>query len=90
MDLFSLTFGLPFAPIRALIKIGEMLQEQAELEMRHPAAVRRRLEEVEEARLSGQISEEEAAQATTEILERMVTQPDLPGMTMPGRGGEGE
>ncbi|MEV4245924.1 gas vesicle protein GvpG [Streptosporangium canum] len=90
MDLLGLTIGLPFAPIRALIRIGELIQEQAELEMRHPAAVRRRLEELEEARLSGEISEEEEARATAEILEQMVVQPDLPGADAPGRSGEGE
>lgn len=90
MDLLSLTIGLPFAPIRAIIRLGEIIQEQAELEMRHPAAIRRRLEELEEARLAGEISEEEEARATAEILEQMVVQPDLPGAFAPGRSGEGE
>ncbi|WP_433240940.1 gas vesicle protein GvpG [Streptosporangium sp. CA-135522] len=90
MGLFSLTVGLPFAPIRALIRLGEMLQEQAELELRHPAAVRRRMEEVEEARLAGEISEEEAARAMAEIIEQMMVQPDLSGAASPDRSEEGE
>ncbi|GAA3429938.1 gas vesicle protein GvpG [Streptosporangium sandarakinum] len=79
MDLlFDLTVGLPLLPLRALVKIAEVIQDQAEMELHHPAAVRRQLEDLEEARRSGEISEEEERQAMTEILERMVTQPDLP------------
>ena len=88
MDLFSLTFGLPFLPIRGLIRLAELIQEQVELETRHPAAVRRRLEEIEEERRAGLITEEEETEAITRILEQMTAQPDLPGITMPRPGAE--
>ncbi|MFJ2033362.1 gas vesicle protein GvpG [Streptosporangium sp. NPDC087985] len=90
MELLTMIFGLPFAPIRGLIKLGELVQEQADLETRHPAAVRRRLEEIEEARLSGEITEEEEAEAVEQVLGQMTAQQDLPGMAMPGRGEEDE
>jgi hypothetical protein len=79
VDLISLTFGLPLMPIRGLVRLAELIQEQVELETRHPAAVRRHLEEVEEARMSGQISEEEAARQVEQILGQMIDQPGPPG-----------
>ena len=79
MDLMSLTFGLPLMPLRGLIRLAELIQEQVELETRSPAAVRRHLDEVEEARASGQISEEEAEQQVEQILGQMIDQPGPPG-----------
>ncbi|MFF5109268.1 gas vesicle protein GvpG [Streptosporangium sp. NPDC000509] len=73
MEPLGLIFGLPLAPLRGLIRLAELLQEQAEQELRSPAAVRRRLEELEEARASGEISEEEAAAAAERILGDLLT-----------------
>jgi hypothetical protein len=78
VDFVSLTFGLPLMPLRGLIRLAELIQEQVELETRSPAAVRRHLEEVEEARMSGQLSEEEAALQVEQILGQMINQPGPP------------
>ncbi|WP_329083721.1 MULTISPECIES: gas vesicle protein GvpG [unclassified Streptosporangium] len=72
MEPLGLILGLPLAPLRGLIRLAELLQEQAEQELRSPAAVRRRLEELAEARASGEISEEEEAAATERILGEMI------------------
>ncbi|GAA2882048.1 hypothetical protein GCM10010517_45170 [Streptosporangium fragile] len=72
MSLLGAVFGLPLAPVRGLIRLAELIQEQAELELRHPAAVRRRLEEVAEARAAGLISAEEEAEETERILAEMI------------------
>ncbi|ETK35505.1 hypothetical protein GCM10009530_34300 [Microbispora corallina] len=71
MGLLSLLFGWPLAPVKGVIRLGELIQEQVEREMRDPAAVRRRLEAIEEARRSGRISEEEEARAVEEVLRTM-------------------
>ncbi|MEV7805281.1 gas vesicle protein GvpG [Microbispora sp. NPDC088329] len=71
MGLISMLFTWPLAPIHGVIRLGELIQKQVEHELRDPAAVRRRLEAIEEARRSGQISEEEEAQAVEEILRLM-------------------
>ncbi|MEU3166650.1 gas vesicle protein GvpG [Streptosporangium sp. NPDC006930] len=73
MEPLGLIFGLPLAPLRGLIRLAELLQEQAEQELRSPAAVRRRLEELEEARAAGEISEEEEAAAAERILGDLLT-----------------
>jgi Gas vesicle protein G len=71
MGLIGLIFTWPVAPVRAVIRLGELIQEQAEHELRDPAVVRRRLEELAEARRAGQISEEEESQAVERILRTM-------------------
>jgi hypothetical protein len=71
VGLIGLIFTWPVAPVRAVIRLGELIQEQVEHELRDPAVVRRRLEELEEARRSGQISAEEESQAVERILSTM-------------------
>ncbi|GAA3823530.1 hypothetical protein GCM10022226_50080 [Sphaerisporangium flaviroseum] len=72
MGLLTALVGWPLAPVRLLIRLGELIEQQVDQEFHDPAVVRRRLEEVEEARAAGLISEEDAALATEEILQRMI------------------
>ncbi|MEO3873625.1 gas vesicle protein GvpG [Nonomuraea sp. B12E4] len=58
-------------PVRGLIWLGELFQDQIEMETRNPASVRRHLEEIEAAREAGEISEEEENQAVERVLELM-------------------
>ncbi|UBU14558.1 gas vesicle protein GvpG [Nonomuraea gerenzanensis] len=55
-------------PVKGLVRLAEMIQDQADRELRNPAAVRRRLEEIEAARAAGQITEEEESQAVERVL----------------------
>ncbi|MER6950175.1 gas vesicle protein GvpG [Nonomuraea sp. NPDC000554] len=82
MGLIGILFGWPVAPLRGVIRLGEVIQEQVEREMRDPAVVRRRLEEIERARAAGQISEEEEALEMQEVLQGMV---GGPGQAEPAR-----
>ncbi|MGW0200438.1 gas vesicle protein GvpG [Nonomuraea sp. NPDC003201] len=72
MGLLSLVFGWPLAPLRGVIRLGELIQEQVEHELRDPTVVRHRLEEIEESRAAGLISEEEEALETREVLRGMM------------------
>ncbi|NBE94620.1 gas vesicle protein G [Nonomuraea sp. KC401] len=76
MGLISSLFTWPLAPVRGVVRLGELIQEQVERELHDPAVVRRELEAVEEARNEGRMTEEEAAQAMEEILARLT---GLPG-----------
>jgi len=67
--------GLPFAPVRMVIWLGETIQQQVEDEMHSPAAARRELEEIERAAEAGEISEEEEAEAQRRVLGRMTGRP---------------
>ncbi|AVP68907.1 gas vesicle protein G [Rhodococcus hoagii] len=79
MGLFSAIFGLPLAPVRGVVWIGEVVRRQVEEETTSPAAMRRDLEAIEEGRRSGEISEDEAAQAEDEILHRVTRRRDAGG-----------
>jgi len=69
----SLLLGWPVAPVHGVIRLGELIQEQVERELRDPARVRRKLEEIEQLRDAGEMSEEEAAHAMEQVLRQMTT-----------------
>jgi hypothetical protein len=72
MDLLTLIFRLPFLPLSAVIALGDLIREQVDQEQYDPAAVRRQLEDVEDARAAGAISDEELARIEDEVLGRLV------------------
>ncbi len=78
MDLFTLLFRLPFVPIRSFIRLGEILHDQAEQELRNPASVRRQLEEAQEAHLSGEMSDADLAQVEGQAVGRLLSSPAEP------------
>ena len=69
MGIFSTIVGLPFAPVRGVIALGEVIARQAEQTLNDPATIRRQLEELELARERGEISAEEENEAQKQILE---------------------
>jgi cytochrome c-type biogenesis protein CcmH/NrfG len=71
MGLFSILFTWPLAPVRGVVRLGELIQDEVERELYDPAVLRRRLEEIEEARDAGRLTEQEASAATADILARM-------------------
>lgn len=72
MGLFSLLFGWPVATVKGVIRLGELIQEQAEREMRDPVSIRHRLEEIERLEAEGAISKEDAAREM-ELVSRLMT-----------------
>jgi hypothetical protein len=92
MDPLTLLFRLPFMPLRGFIRLGEVLQDQAEQELRDPASVRRQLEEAQEARAAGEMSDSELADVEGQAVGRLLSQPaDAPARAPAGtparRGG---
>lgn len=82
MGLLTLPFRLPFLPLQGVIKLGELLQEEAERELYDPARIRRELEEAQRSYEAGEISGEEFAQIQDELASTMVTEvapPSVPG-----------
>jgi hypothetical protein len=74
VGLLTFTLGLPLAPIRGVVWIGELIQEQVEQELRDPMAARRALEEAQEARARGELSADEEAEVQRQVL-RTMTRP---------------
>ncbi|MCT9933969.1 gas vesicle protein GvpG [Planotetraspora sp. A-T 1434] len=89
MGLVGLIVGLPLLPVRGVVRLGELIQGQVERELWDPSVARRQLEDLEQARASGQISEEEYSRAVSQILRRMAVRPGSPRLAASGGSGEG-
>lgn len=82
MELLTLLFKLPFLPVRGVIKLGELIQDEAERQLHDPARIRRELEEAQRRRDAGEISGEELAQIQDELTGTLVAEvapPPRPG-----------
>ncbi|GGN68730.1 gas vesicle protein GvpG [Nocardia rhizosphaerihabitans] len=71
MGLLSTILTLPLAPVRGVIWLGEVIQDQVEQQLHDPAALRAELEQIDRAAQAGQLSEEEHKQAQQSVLDRM-------------------
>lgn len=76
-----LTF--PYAPVRIVTSLAQVLLAEAEQELYSSAAVRRQLEELDEAFWSGAISEADYDRAQRAILERLVGRPEAHPQSAP-------
>ena len=65
--------GLPLAPVRGVMWLAEQVLEQAEEQYYDPARIRAQLEQVDEARRSGELSEEECVEIENELLQRLMS-----------------
>lgn len=84
MGLLTSLLTLPLAPVKGVIWLGEVIQEQVEQQLHDPANVRRELEELEDAERAGKISKEEKDEAQQAVLNRMIS----PNSSVPGEGKE--
>jgi hypothetical protein len=65
--------GLPVvAPVRGVLWLAEQIREQAEAQYYDPARIRAELERVDEARRTGELSEQECAELENELLQRLM------------------
>ncbi|MFD6394452.1 gas vesicle protein GvpG [Nocardia sp. NPDC055029] len=71
MGLLSAIVTLPLAPVRGVMWLGEVIQDQVEQQLHDPATLRAELEEIDRAAAAGDLSEEEQKQAQQSILDRM-------------------
>ncbi|GAA0714613.1 gas vesicle protein GvpG [Dactylosporangium roseum] len=71
VGLLTTILTLPYAPVRAVTAIADILLRQAEEELYSPAGVRRQLEALDEAVTRGELSESERQAAEDEILARL-------------------
>jgi chorismate mutase len=59
-------------PVRGVMWLAEQVLEQAEEQYYDPARIRAQLEQVDEARRTGELSEEECAEIENELLQRLM------------------
>jgi uncharacterized membrane protein len=82
MELLTLLFRLPFLPVQGVIRLGELIQDEAEQQLRDPARIRRELEDAQRRYEAGEISEEQFTQIQDELASTLVTEvapPSVPG-----------
>jgi hypothetical protein len=72
MGLITGIIGLPLAPLRGTIWVAEQIQQQAEDEFYDPANIRAQMEAVEQARVAGDLSDDEATAIEDELVERLM------------------
>ena len=72
MGLLAGLLTLPLAPVRGTIWVAEQVLEEAENQYYDPGVIRRQLEDVEELRASGEITDEEAEQLEDDLVERLM------------------
>ncbi|OBF39624.1 gas vesicle protein G [Mycobacterium sp. ACS1612] len=73
MGIVSSLFTWPLLPVRGVIALGELIERQVNQELHDPARTRRQLEELEEARQRGEITEEQERQAQEQILAERIS-----------------
>ena len=71
MSLLTLPFRLPFLPMQAVVRLAQVIQDEAERTFNDPATIRRELEAIEQARAAGEITDEEAAEWQNEVIARL-------------------
>jgi len=72
MGLLTGILTLPLAPLRGTVAIAEQIRQQAEEAYYDPAAIRRELEQVDQLRTDGEITEDEATAWEDRLIERMM------------------
>lgn len=63
-------FKAPLLPLKGVLRLGQLIEDEAQRQMADPARVRRELEETERLRASGEISEDEAAEMQDKAVSR--------------------
>jgi len=77
--------GLPLAPVRGVVWLAEQIRDHAEEQYYDPVRIRAELDRVDEARRSGELSEEECAELENELLQRLMARRESSG----GLGADG-
>lgn len=81
MDLVTLPLRLPFLPVQSVIRLAELIADEAEQELRDPARIRRELEEAQRRHAAGEISDAELARIEEEATADLISRP--PGAPAP-------
>jgi uncharacterized membrane protein len=72
MGLITGLLTLPLAPVRGVAWVAELLAEEAERELAAANSPERALAELEAARATGEISDEEFERLEQELLDEMI------------------
>jgi hypothetical protein len=82
MGLLTMPFKLPLRPVQGVMRLGQVLEEEAERQLRDPARIRRELDSAQRRYEAGEITEEEFIQIQDKLASTLVTEvapPPVPG-----------
>jgi hypothetical protein len=68
MNPLTLLLKLPLLPLRVLMTVAQVIQQEAERQRTDPATIRRQLEQAEYAMQHGEMSETEVARTQAEAV----------------------
>ncbi|GAA1288245.1 gas vesicle protein GvpG [Pseudonocardia aurantiaca] len=72
MGLLTGLLGLPLAPVRGVLWMAEQIRDHAEEQYYDPARIRTQLEQIDQARRSGELPEEECDALENDLLQRLM------------------
>ena len=72
MGLITGLLTLPLAPVRGTMWIAEMLQAEAENQRNDDSSILTALQELEQARAQGELSDEQAEEAEDALIEELM------------------
>jgi gas vesicle protein GvpG len=72
VDVFTLPFRLPFLPLTGLVRVAEMIRDEAERQETDPQPVREELEQLAYAREAGELPPEEIDRREREAISRLL------------------
>jgi uncharacterized membrane protein len=78
MEPLTALFRLPFLPLQGIIKLGELIQDEADRQLHDPARIRHELDEAQRRYEAGEISDEEFTQIQDELVGTEVAPPSVP------------
>ena len=84
MGLLTLPLRLPLLPLQGVIRLAELIGDEAERQLNDPARIRQELEEAQRLWAAGDISDEELARIQNEVTGRLVGPVELGGATTTG------
>lgn len=88
MGLLTLPLRLPLLPLQGVIRLAELIGEEAERQLNDPARIRQELEEAQRLWAAGEISDEDLARIQNEVTGRLVGPVEPGGATATTTGGE--
>lgn len=86
MGLVAMVLGAPLLPVKGVVRLAELIQDEAERKLHDPATVRAEIEEAERLHADGVISDQELADRQQDALNRLTTTWD-PGRDTNSGGG---
>lgn len=77
MDPLTLLLRLPLLPVRGVIRLAEVIGDEAERQLRDPARVRRELEDAQQRHAAGEITDDELARTERQATRSLIS-PETP------------